>query len=443
MYNDNESLMINIYRLAKERNKKTLQEIVDSGKSISIFEGQYNAIMLLAKEGNVEAVDFLVSNFNASPYHALQGYALCGDEKKVNELLNLLGGKAVCDAIRGYAQGGHVDKVNMLLDMYRDCGYDLEGYDLEGYALGGHVNEVDKLIEAGAEPDFAVRGYAKSGRVNEVNKQIEADPEKIGKALLGYAEGGNVNELEELLRTSKLVLPNSELPVLIEHYLLGGHVDIAEKLIAASESIDRNSLVGLYAKAGCIGEVNKLIADGALRKKAASGYIQGHYSNTLTNLPYLLTLTHDQELCELIVNGKKKIIYPMISTMPVGEDSKTIQYVFKISGKLKQLMQENALDYSQATTYLDVGANNWLIQGLQLTTQRDVHGKLVQNNLPILPKELYSYLTRFVTRMSIEDNDKLIAAVNKRVGRDMTSLTSSDTGDKEDFPTTKLSSRSV
>lgn len=447
MYNDNESLMTNIYHLAQERDKKTLQEIVDSGKSISVFEGQYNAIMLLAKEGNDEAVNFLISNFNASPYNALQGYALSGDEKKVNSLLRVLGGKAVCDAVRGYAQGGHVDKANMLLDMYGDCGYDLEGYDLEGYALGGHVNEVDKLIVAGAKRHFAVRGYAKSSRVNEVNKQIEAGAE-ASHALLGYAEGGYLNEFEKLIMALGLVLSNSDLLVVIEHYLLGGHVDEVEKLITASEStdgdepIDRNSLVGFFAKSGCISEVNKLIAHGASREEAASGYIEGHYSNTLYNLLYLLTLTHDQELCKLIVTRKEEIFYPMVSTMPVGEDSNSIRCVFKVAGKLKQLMQENKLDYSQAKTYLEAGANNWMIQGLQLTTQRNVHGKLVQNNLPVLPKELYQYITCLVTGMSLEDNDKLIAAVNKRVDRDMASLNASDTSDseKEAFLTTELSS---
>jgi hypothetical protein len=193
----------------------------------------------------------------------------------------------------------------------------------------------------------------------------------------------------------------------MEYYLLGGHISEVKKLIAANK-IEDNEIAFFYAQAGYVREVNKLIEQGASPDVAALGYVQGQYSNGAYNLLYLLTMTNDKKLCELIITKKGYEIQPMISLMPRMETPDNMRRIYKIASKLKQLIQENALDFNQAQAYLEFGANIWFLQGLQLTKQ---------NDLPVLPLELFLHITCFLTGMTIEDNYKLIVAAHQRVGR--------------------------
>lgn len=69
--------------------------------------------MLLAKEGNREAVEFLIDKFKASRNAAVKGYALGGFVNLVNEQIKA--GANPDYAVWGYANSGYTDQGKSLL----------------------------------------------------------------------------------------------------------------------------------------------------------------------------------------------------------------------------------------------------------------------------------------------------------------------------------------
>lgn len=49
-----------IYRLVKTKDEKELATVIETATNIGIFQGEDNPIVLLAKEGDCESVEFLI-----------------------------------------------------------------------------------------------------------------------------------------------------------------------------------------------------------------------------------------------------------------------------------------------------------------------------------------------------------------------------------------------
>ena len=186
-----------ICHLAKAKNTAGLAKLLDnSGVLIDFQQGLYSPIMLLAEQGEHEAVEFLIRQFGASLDEAVFGYAAGGHETAVNALLAQ--GASLNEAVRGYAQGGHETAVNALLVQGA-----FRNQAILGYAKGGHETAVNALLAQGASLDAAAFGYARGGHETAVNALL-AQGASRDYAVEGYAEGGYLSKTTNLSRLMAL-----------------------------------------------------------------------------------------------------------------------------------------------------------------------------------------------------------------------------------------------
>lgn len=101
-----------VCQIAKNKDQKALTEIEQKGICIANFLSGHSPVITLAKEGNKEAVDFLIQKFNASINDAVYGYAFGGYFDQVNELIAR--GATHDDALCGYTRGEHITSQNIL-----------------------------------------------------------------------------------------------------------------------------------------------------------------------------------------------------------------------------------------------------------------------------------------------------------------------------------------
>ncbi len=326
---------LKIYQLVKEKNEPKLNEMVKQGICIGRYYNEHNVISLLAKEGDIDSVNFLLNKFKANLNDAVFGYACGGHVDAVNKLL--AEGASIDYAIRGYAYAGQVDMVNKLLAQgTRVC----VAIAIQGYALGGHVDEINKLIEVPC-PDFyreeAICSYAFRGQVDEVNKLLlkQGGSYDYCMAIEGYAYGGHIDEVNKLINDpslSKLEKKTYRLSA-IRGYALGGYVDEVNTLILQHEfhkealdaavyayargghldltdnptdqNADPKILMGGFARSWHIAEVNGLIAMGISYSSAVSGYLLDRQPGK-ENLLRLMSFTDDKKLRQLLAEEAHK-----------------------------------------------------------------------------------------------------------------------------------------
>lgn len=153
-----------IYGLAKSKNKKELEKLI----CIDVWRarGLETPVCLLAKEGDKEAVEFLLKH-GANLDWAVRGAAIGGDKAWVADLI---------------AQGAN------------------RGWAVEGAAIAGDKTWVEELIGQGASIDSALCGAAIIGDKTWVEK-LTAQGGNRDRAVLGAAWGGYRNKewVNELL----------------------------------------------------------------------------------------------------------------------------------------------------------------------------------------------------------------------------------------------------
>ncbi|MFJ1270140.1 hypothetical protein ACD661_16400 [Legionella lytica] len=445
------SLVQLVYQLAKSKDQIELANLENEGFSLGVFYCADNAVMLLAKENNIEAVEFLLTRFNLSINYAAQGYAMGGHIRIVNQLIAQ--GASKDHAAKGFARGGYVDEVNQLIAQGANKDYAAEGFGIgghlheakqllaqgasrdktvRGFAVGGHGHEVNQLITEGANKNYAIQGFAIGGHVREV-KQLNTEVLDVNDALAGFAMGGHVHEVNQLMVQSRPIACT------LMGYAEGGHIlQIKQLMPQVSSSMSKNDLVISYARGGHVNAVNELIAQGvgpecALSGYASRGYLKevnellsqkgaAHYADWAAssyglgkyineaNLLSLLSFTDAQELRTCIAEKyvmdlpdlrdpthseiqRKKIIEEYIL--------QHLAPLMKKAEKLNQLMREKHLNLEQAKGYLSTAANVWAFQGQQLVRE----GK-------ILP-EIYFHIFSFINGCSVNDNIKIIDAANQ------------------------------
>lgn len=182
------ALMLNIVTHAKKHRKEALNALVEQGVCLSFFQGSHNAIILLARQGQYNAVNFLLTHYGQNPDHAVIGYALGGHSLYVNELL---------------ADGANID------------------FATQAYAQGGHQTEVNALLKQGAKSNAAVKGYAINGNTTQVNNLMTTQGLYLYEfALQGYAMGGHTKQITDLLKVVHDKLPNE---VFFTAHVLSGY----------------------------------------------------------------------------------------------------------------------------------------------------------------------------------------------------------------------------
>jgi hypothetical protein len=174
-----------VYKLAKEKNKEGLNNL----SCIDVQSGYHTPISLLAKEADMDSVEFLLAR-GAKIDEAVRGAAIGGHTKQVEELLAR--GAKIDWAVSGAAYGGHTKQVEELLA--RGAKID---WAVSGAAFGGHTKQVEELLARGAKIDWAVYGAAFGGHTKQV-EELLARGAKIDWAVSGAAYGGHLSETRAL-----------------------------------------------------------------------------------------------------------------------------------------------------------------------------------------------------------------------------------------------------
>ncbi|WP_133137599.1 hypothetical protein [Legionella rowbothamii] len=448
-----ESLVHLVYQLAKSKDEIELAHLENEGFSLGAFYCAENAVMLLAKENNIEAVEFLLKRFNLSINYAVQGYAMGGHIRMANQLIAQ--GASKNHAAKGFAIGGYVHEVNQLIAQGVNKDYAAEGFGIGGhvheakqliaqgasrgnttmgFAIGGHVQVVNQLIAEGANKNYAIEGYAISGRVHEV-KELDTEILDKNDALAGYAMGGHVHEVNQLMAQRE------PLACALNGYAKGGHsLQVKQLMAQVRQSISNNDLVFAYAQGGHSIPVNQLINQGAAPECALSSYAKGGYIKEVNellsqkgaaryadwaaasyglggyineaNLLPLMSFTHAQELRKCIAEQYIMDLLNLKQSTHSEKERKQIieEYMLqhfpqlmKRAEKLNQLMRENNLNLEQAKGYISTAANVWAFQGQQLVRE----GKI--------PVDIYFHIFSFINGCSDNDNIKIIDAANQKL----------------------------
>lgn len=199
-----------------------IRQLIDSGIPLIIQQGIHTPCSLVAMEKNHEAVNWLLdivskARIPGGEYNqinqAMYGYAIAGEDDKVDDLRN---------------KGGNID------------------YALEGYGIAGRHEKVDEFIGYGTHAFLATRGYSIRGDDEYVNKMIidqsPALQEKLARircAIEGHAFRGDtikVNELLEKVDADGFVFSG---------YLAGGHFKEFEKRLKQSYPNSSDSAFGM------------------------------------------------------------------------------------------------------------------------------------------------------------------------------------------------------
>lgn len=161
MYLLNPDDWMSIYNYAKAQKKEQIDQILKlKGSTINVsgfcifLPSWQHLITVLAKEGDFQTVDFLISEYaDIDIFEAIKGYAMGGYDEKVWELIPKQK-DGIYAAIVGYAYKGDSRKVEELLEI-SDNNIRAREAAAGGFAFGNHVAEVEKYIALGV-PLYAV-----------------------------------------------------------------------------------------------------------------------------------------------------------------------------------------------------------------------------------------------------------------------------------------------
>jgi len=157
------------YNAACQQNKKSVEDALGNSSlhSIRVYKSHFpqSLTALLASEGNVESVEFLIKQ----------------------------GGK-LDDAVLGAASSGYIKYTKVLLSR----GASLDSA-VEGAARGGHRKLTMELLERGASLSRAVRGAASGNQSSLTNELLEKGGSNHD-AVQGAAIGGHIALMNEFLK---------------------------------------------------------------------------------------------------------------------------------------------------------------------------------------------------------------------------------------------------
>lgn len=453
------ALFKKIYLLAKEKNKPALTAIAADGIGISYRNS--TVVELLAKEGHVDAVEFLINEFHQSLNAAVRGYASGGYEAEMDDLIarganiddailgcarrrddlavERLQQKGANDeyALMGFAESGDLANTQMLLMSNVNPGYAFIGYvaseqiedamhiaekynlDLafmtQTLATHGYESEVDKLTYNNRSLLLpAIFGYAKGGYEEKVTAclQIALDAsEELAlqtKAAAGYAADGYAAGFKPLLA----LVPSTKRAIIV-HTSLSGHIDLLLPLTTTQSGKDNGLRFLTYEKH--LQGIELMLKHGANPKSALDGYLKNQYIREANHYMQGLPIDEITTLCKrfnclsednilwTLVNIENKKIRKSLATAAQKDnphlDAKKL--LLKADG-INELMQKNGLTYKQALAYLAPNVNHWIFKGQDW----------VRAGLPI---ELYLGFISTLASCSNKDAIKLVDVANERL----------------------------
>ena len=222
----------------RAKDSSTLNEMLDAGIHILENYGAYSPIAYLAAQGEIKAVQWLITNYAVNPLDAALGFALGGhitdllslqtllpdcfpeanvfttellklsqalkctevelpiltrcvtalwrkDFAQLDKLLANKEGSLLANVVLIAARLGYLDYVNQLLKRSPD---EFRYIAIEGYATANYQLQVQALSPSDDKNALqaAIRGYARGNHTVEVNRLLQQDARLKNTALEGY-----------------------------------------------------------------------------------------------------------------------------------------------------------------------------------------------------------------------------------------------------------------
>lgn len=210
-----EALLKIIYRLASEKKEAELRKLINSGIQLDIFVGKYNPLILLARDGNEEAVELLLKKFHGSRTQAVVGAARGGQFDLIIKLIEEADNEREkvdlnFTALECAAEEGHEELTFKLISLSPSQRNLSIGKALWRAAKEGHAILVNKLLAEGGKFERVIDG-AKEKKIflNEamlLNFIVFIEDIKLRKLLVKAAAASNptINAKSALTKCEKI-----------------------------------------------------------------------------------------------------------------------------------------------------------------------------------------------------------------------------------------------
>lgn len=463
--NDNQSLTDEaalevIVNHARRCDRKALKEFLSQGYSVGLRVNGITAVEILAMDGDVDAVNFLLDHFCAG----------------------------MSSAARGYARAGNVEQVEALLDLGASM-----NAALEGYAISQMHEYVDGLIRRGAEIYHAVYGYAQVNAVARLKNLDDLLVEKIksmhsmaekflvrenmeNAKKLGFIKASNIAAMTALMEDAASVGNNLIMALAdagqfdlveacidrpddrkrairyaAEGYAMGGYQDQVERLLQSGAEMS-DAICG-YAKSGLLRYAIELIKKSDNKEDAYLDLINGlmHAGQVLDCNEYFqmcirefkwfskirnddiagnlngyrysmeaADMYSDDRMCLRILSfsNSEKMLQLLVETLEYYDSNHQGKYQL-LAAKAREInrwMNEYDLGYSNALKIISLTESErvWCLQGDQMTKRRDENDEPTQA-LPIIPYEIFLSITAKMLGLSVKNTELVVAALHENM----------------------------
>lgn len=402
------SLFQTIYRLAKKRNEVRLIELIYSGANINTIENKYTPVMLLAKEGDEGAVEWLLNKFQADIHSAVSGYTRGRHYDKMENLLAR--GASLQAALIGHPQIKDYDKegVNgnflILIEILSQ---------VKNTALRRHLARI-AAQEVSKKP---YRGFNEK-RYFEALIELSSKPENMFQTICRLAREGDEKGLTELIK-SGIDIHKGEAPYSSPAMLLAEEGnEKAVELLFNKFNAHITCIIAGYAHGGHHDQVENLLYqnnfDKVLVTRAAENYVKSRYYHKLENL-----FSNGATLLTVLVNYRERKTYnaqggayadtaaivhilSFVSTPQLRINllkevtdglrkyglSFDAEKIFRITEKQNQLMNKYQFSYEETLKFIELLKENdspkekasgflvWFLQGIQLVQERRLSAEI-------------------------------------------------------------------
>ncbi|WP_131795853.1 hypothetical protein [Fluoribacter gormanii] len=215
---------------------------------------------------------------------------------------------------------------------------------------------------------------------------------KYSDLIAKSASSGNSKQVEEII--NNYLLEKQKLKI------------YSEEAIKLYRDFAYNTALYHYARSGHFHEVNNLLQEGFGSSSPFIGYENAGYLNNKEKLIEVLVNTTDRRLLQDLTKEAKAR-----GTISEDDDSFVLW-----TDRIRSLVGEHSLTIAEAIIYLKINHEKcWLLQGMQLVTQRNIDLDFVNSSLPSFPPEIYHIINGFLLNCSPRESENIYVATNHRL----------------------------
>jgi hypothetical protein len=379
-----------ICQLAVDQDAARLQRLIDAGYRIDIRHGVDSPIMRLAKQGEQNAVNFLIQFFNGSVLEAVCGYV-------ANDFFFLVSNERIIETELPWELSGSrftfeiIQSINLLGGLLLN----------DNFSSRYHLSNKPGLQTIN---DFVAEHVAYLRSHIGEPFSLPCDDSYCSAYALGYT--GNINQVE-WMRTQLLISDVPDHEAIVSGYIRGGYHDLANAYMG-NVSFALNQMAFLYAKSGKFDDAGDLLRRGADPMKVSNGLVSGRHLSSVKNIMRMLASTNSDAF--------KRLAETFIQSNDILRsycfEKVNVNFVILKSAKLRKIMHDYQISFDAALALTTPGVREWILQCKQLQMNRP----LLEDTKTLvagLPSELYYQITFIVVGLSRQETEKLLTAVHR------------------------------